>query len=431
MYSHWQIINVILPSGQRSAIQIKDRLIEEVGQERKGLLPFLDAKGLHVVPGLINPHVHFRTPGEEHKEDWVTGTAAALAGGCTTVGDMPNNKIPCTTVERLVNKIKTVGEQALNARFWMAGMPDNISEIRDARFLKPPLLGVKVYFDLSTGGLIVREQKDRIAIAEKTREGELVYAVHAESERIRLRNESMMEKLPRISDHCIIRSAESEIEAVKKAIEVQRCTGVKMLICHVSHPTSVELILLAKDRGQEIYIEGCPHYLFLTSHLLDRIDGAFFKMNPPLRDPKEAELMLDYVCRGDVDIIDSDHAPHTQEEKIGHPYDKTPSGVPGVQDLFSLMYSLVAAGRMTIGQFIELTSTNAAKLFGMKKGALAPGYDADLVLFDPAAEVVFRNEEQLTKSAWSPFALAGLRGMGRPKVVINRGQIVYRRADDE
>ena len=422
-----EIINAVLPNGEKGAIQIFDGRITGVGPA-EGFKNFLDADGLWVVPGLINMHVHFRTPGEQDKEDWHTGTAAALAGGCTTVGDMPNNSPrPCTSFHVLRDKMKYVGVQPVDARFWLGAQPGSLwrGELSEARILQPLIVGVKTYFDISTGELIVREQKDRIAIAQAAAEYDMVNAVHAESETVRLRNISRLEGPLRLEDHCVIRSAESEIEAVKEAIEVQRCSGVKMLVCHVSHPTSIELILRAQDRGQNIHIEVCPHHLFLTSGLLGRMDGAFFQMNPPLRSPEEAERLLDYVCKGYIQTIASDHAPHEVAEKVMKRYPNTPSGVPGVQDLFSLMFSLVSAGRITIQRFIELTSTNAANLFGLKKGRIESGYEADLVLFDPVQDVVFKNEDQLTKCGWSPFALAGLWGMGVPQIVIQKGIVRY------
>lgn len=423
MNNRLEITNCRMPDGTSAAIRIFNRQIHSIGPEL-GWKDQIDAGGRWVTPGLVNLHVHFRTPGQEHKETWRSGVRAALAGGCTTVGDMPNHPVPDDRPEIHAIKIQVIGAQPITARFWIAGLADS-EKMAEACFADPHVLGSKLYLERSTGGIVIEGFYPRLAHAEMAARHNRIVAVHCGDETVnaRLRDSILANRALLPCDHCILRSVESEVAGVRQALEVQKATGkggVKMLFCHISSLTALRLILNAKLAGQNVFVETCPHYLFLTSKLLMRQDATFFQMNPGLRTASDAEALCHHLCNGDIDIVSSDHAPHLPEEKR-KPYPDSPSGIPGVQELFSLLYTLVATGKMPLSRFIQITSTNAAQLAGLTKGALAPGSDADLVFFDPVKEVVWANERLWSKCSWSAFALAGVAGMGKPKMVIAQG----------
>lgn len=422
-----ELVNCLLPDGTLGAIQIVNHQIHSIGPAL-GWENKLDARGLRVVPGLVNLHVHFRAPGEEHKETWTCGARAALSGGATTVADMPNNMVADDRPETHATKIQAIGAQPITARFWIAGLTGT-ENFAEECYRDPNILGPKLYLERSTGGIVIEGFHARLAHANTALRHDRIVAVHCGDEAVndRLRNAIVANRSLLSCDHCILRSVESEVAGVRQALEVQKATGkggVKMLFCHISSLASLRLILDAKMSGQNVFVETCPHYLFLTSNLLLREDAAFFQMNPGLRTPADANALVGHLCDGDIDMVNSDHAPHAMSEKA-KPYPASPSGIPGVQELFSLLYTLVATDRMPLSRFIEITSANAACLTGMRKGVIAAGADADLVVFDPAEEVAWKNEHLWSKCGWSAFALAGLNGMGRPKMVIAQGQLRY------
>lgn len=421
-----EIRNAILPNGLIGSIFMEHGKITSIG------LPvyhtnFFDAKSrLRVVPGGITPHVHFRTPGEEHKEDWDTGTRAALAGGYTYVVDMPNNTPrPTITYERLIDKKLMTRDYPIGHSFWLGGMPETQPEIDYLKF-DHSFPGVKIFLEPSTGGLWVPNHKDQLSIAEKVADVGKILGLHCGDENINAKNRSLIkaQRPLTITDHCHVRSAESELSGVRQGLRVQQATGVTALFFHISSPLSLPPLLDAKMKGRPIFIAVSAHHLFLNADLLAREDATFFQMIPALRTPQEAADMVHHLCRGDIDMVDIDHAPHTKEDKL-RPYPDSPSGIPGVQETFSLLYTLVGTGRMSLNRFIRLTSTTCAELMHLKKGRIAVGYDADLVLFDPKQHIVWQNEKLWSKCQWSAYGLAGLEGLGKPAVTIVAGRILY------
>jgi len=414
-----KIRNVQLPSGKCADIIIegsKIQSVEEATISEEGI----DGTGLIVIPGIIDPHVHFRIPGAWHKEDWETGSASALKGGVTTVFDMPNTSPPLTTFERLMEKRKIVGTgHKINAYFWFGATPNNLAEIA-AVSKEPDIIGVKVYMSSASRDLLVVEEKDLYQIFSTCATNNLIVGVHAEDEALIQIKRSKLERDPQISDHCLIRDTPVETSAVRKALRLARETGCQLYLCHISTPEGVELALEAKERGQPVFIEVTPHHITLDEERLKGANGCYFKMNPPLRIAEQITRLREYVCQGYIDTIGSDHAPHTKTEKQSIGYDNVPSGVPGVETLLPILLNLVAGEQLMMERLVSLTSSNAAKIFRLaSKGKIEKGCDADLVLIDPNQKVVIRNQDMATKCGWTPYDGMTIRGV--PKIIISGG----------
>ncbi len=419
-----EIRNARLPDGRTVCIRHAGGRIISIGTETSPKAICLDAKGLWAVPALNLMHVHFRVPGGELKEDWETGSLAAIAGGVAVVGDMPNTKPSLTTAELFYRKIELIGAPRVRYMLWFGATARNAGEIRLVAG-HPLLAGVKVFMGSSTGALLVDKLDDQRRVFELCVELGLLLAVHAEDERVIQANRGQFPN-PRTADHGRIRSIEAAVAATRQALALQAETGCRLLILHVSTVEEAELILDAKEQGQEVYAETCPHYWAFDDSMLSRPDGAFFKMNPPLRPASQRGRYLELLGReGVFDLIAPDHAPHTRVEKGAKDYDSVPSGIPGVQELFPLTLCLVMRGVLSVERFIELTSTNAARLFGLPNGRLEPGYAADIVLFDPSKRTMLRHEDMRSKCGWTPYD--GLDVYGVPQVVYVDGEVALNR----
>jgi len=420
-----KIKNVQLPDGKRADIIIEGSKIKSVGEvtpSEEGI----DGAGLIVIPGVIDPHVHFRIPGGAHKEDWETGSRAALKGGVTTVFDMPNTWPPLTTWERLEEKREIISATSkIQARFWFGATNNNLDEIVAVSH-EPDIIGVKVFMGSSTGDLLITEEKDLKRIFSICAENNLVVGVHSEDEILMRTKRSSLKRNPQISDHNWLRDTEVEVSAVRSVISLARETGCRLYLCHLSTPEAVEIALRAKESGYPVFIEVTPHHITLDESQLQRNNGRYFKTNPPLRTPKQVVRLREYVCRGYVDTIGSDHAPHTREEKQKEKYDDIPSGVPGVETLLPIIFNLVAEGKLTLESLVNLTSANAVKIFGLSlKGKIEPGYDADLVLIDPNQTITIHNSDMASKCGWTPYD--GMTVKGIPKITIIGGTVVMSR----
>lgn len=425
----FEIRNATLPNGQKETILIGGSKIIVVNKNCRYVDSWIDGEGLLALPGLIDPHVHFRVPGGEHKEDWEHAVKAAIAGGVTTVFDMPNTNPPLTDARGIEAKERIIGPQDIDYRFWFGATKNNIHEI-EAIAHNPRIIGVKVYMGASTGNLHLTDELSLLRVFTACAKNDLVLGVHAESEWHIRRNIAKIRKGRdvEISDHCAIRDTNVEVYAVRRALRLQQKTHCKVYFCHLSTPGSVELVAQAKTKGEPVYSEVCPHHLWLSGDMLFTPGPSknFYKVNPPLREKSQVQRLRNLVCEGLVDTIGSDHAPHTREEKMRKNYDDIPSGMPGVETTFPLIFQFVSDGEMSIERFIDLTSANAATIFGLRhKGKIEAGNDADIVLVDPNQEVQFRHQDMQTKCGWTPFI--AMRARGYPKFVISRGKSVQAR----
>ncbi|MBU0981368.1 dihydroorotase [Patescibacteria group bacterium] len=374
----------------------------------------INGEGKFLIPGVIDPHVHFREPGATLKEDFESGSLAAAVGGVTTVLDMPNNSPAITTAELLEEKRDLVkGRSHVNYGFHFGATGDNNEEIKKARGIK----GVKVYMGSSTGDLLVSDSKKWVDIFKTAKEVDVPVVVHAENEeRIR----SRMDEFSGRTDahvHTEIRDCECAKIALSSAIAVRKKVGNKL---HVAHMSCAEEVLLIKNNlDSRLSCEATPHHLFFSEE--DMVD-SFLKMNPPLRSAEDMRTLWEAVRGGTVNCLATDHAPHTVEEK-SRSYLEAPAGVPGVEFLLPLMLNEVKQNMLGFEQLVGLLSAEAARIFGLKgKGEICEGMDADLVLVDMEKEMKITRNMVRSKCGWSPYEGYLLKGW--PVITVVNGEIV-------
>ncbi|OPY29329.1 MAG: dihydroorotase [Methanocella sp. PtaU1.Bin125] len=394
------------------SIGIDEGKISRIGKILKGEETF-DARGMLVMPGAIDTHVHFRDLRQEEKEDWLTGSRAAIYGGVTTVVDMPNTDPPTVDedsfeVKRTVAQNRCMIDFAING-----GVSGNLKRLPRLWELGVLAFG-EVFMAHSTGGMGLDPETLREALKMIARLGAMA-SIHAEDEALHERLKKTLKNDTSASVYSQMRPPESEVNAVTEAIELQRLTKVPMHITHVSTAKSIELISKAG-----ITCDVTPHHLFLTMGHWKRL-GARAKMNPPIRDDRDVNALWKAVNEGTVEVLASDHAPHTADEKK-LPVREAPAGVPGVETMMPLMLKAVADGRLPLQRLIDMTSANPAMVFGIGgKGRLARGYDADLIFVDMGAKSVITAANLHSKAGWTPYE--GFEGIF-PSAVMLRGELL-------
>jgi len=378
----------------------------------------IDAKGLHVLPGVIDTQVHFREPGNTHKEDLETGTRAAALGGVTAVFEMPNTAPPTTTVEALADKIaRAKGRAHVDHAFYAGASPDNYAQLPELE-RQPGCCGVKTFMGSSTGSLLVSDDEGLNNVLKHiTRRG----AFHAEDE-ARLNERKALAREGDWTSHPEVRDDQAALLAVQRLVNSARKHGKRVHVLHVSSAIEMEFLATAKDVAT---VETLPQFLTFEAPVVYEKLHGFAQMNPPIRYAKDrAALWSLGIAQGVVDVLGTDHAPHTREEKA-QPYPKSPSGMPGVQTLVPVMLTHVAEGRLSLARFIDLTSAGPQRVFGIAgKGRIALGYDADFTLVDLKAKRVIRNEDQATRCGWTPFD--GFEAKAWVMGTIIRGQQIMR-----
>jgi dihydroorotase len=376
-----------------------------------------DAKGLHVLPGVIDTQVHFREPGNEHKEGLETGSRAAILGGVTGVFEMPNTSPPTTTRAAIEDKLSRAGNRMhCDYAFYAGATPQNVGALAELERM-PGVCGVKAFLGSSTGTLLLSHPDDILAALKS---GKRRMAVHSEDEdRLEARKGMRVKGDPR--SHPLWRDEETARASTERVLRLAREAGRRLHVLHVT--TAEELPLLAASRDLAT-VETTPQHLTLAAPECYERLGAYAQMNPPIRDARHRDALWQAVREGLIDVIGSDHAPHTREEK-DKTYPDTPSGMPGVQTLATILLDHVNAGRMTLERFVDLTSAGAARIFGIAgKGRIARGFDADFTIVDLKKKRKIENSWIASRCGWTPFD--GMTTTGWPVATIIRGKTVMR-----
>jgi len=376
-----------------------------------------DAKGLHVLPGAIDSQVHFREPGNEHKEDLESGSRAAVLGGVTAVFEMPNTSPPTTSRAAIEDKLaRAKGRMHCDYAFYAGATPQNVGALGALEQMQG-VSGVKAFLGSSTGTLLLSEEDDILAALKA---GRRRMAVHSEDE-ARLKERKPLAKSGDPRTHPFWRDVETARLSTERVLRLARAAGRRVHVLHVT--TEEELPLLAGARDFAT-VETTPQHLTLSAPECYERLGTCAQMNPPIRESRHRDALWRAVGEGLIDVIGSDHAPHTREEKE-RTYPDTPSGMPGVQTLVTILLDHVNAGRMTLERFVDLTSAGAQRIFGIAgKGRIARGYDADFTIVDLKAKRRIENSWIASKCGWTPFD--GMTTTGWPVATIIRGKTVMR-----
>lgn len=392
---------ILLPTGEFLVgdVKISDGQIAEISSDLstnidETAVKIIDAAGLTLLPGVIDPQVHFREPGLEYKEDLFTASCACAKGGVTSFLEMPNTRPLTTTQATLDDKLQRAADKCLvNYGFFIGATADNLPDLLTAN----PTPGIKIFMGSMHGQLLVDEETALEAIFSQ---GKRLIAVHAEDQ---ARINQRKQEFAGITDpaiHSQIQDNQAALLATQLALKLSKKYERRLHILHLS--TGDEAELLRQDKPSWVTAEVTPQHLVLNTEAYQKI-GTLAQMNPPLRSPKDNEILWQALLDGVIDFIATDHAPHTLEEKAkGYP--NTPSGMPGVETSLPLMLTQAMQGKCTIAQVANWMSAAVAKAYKIpNKGAIAPGYDADLVLVDLDNYRPVLREELQTKCGWSPF----------------------------
>lgn len=374
----------------------------------------LDCRNLHILPGVIDSQVHFREPGSEHKEDLETGSRAAVMGGVTAVFEMPNTKPTTTTAATLADKVARARNRMFcDFAFYVGGTRDNVTEIPKLE-KREGSAGIKVFAGSSTGDLLVEDDAGLSAIISKISRRA---AFHSEDE-MRLRERVSFQIAGDVGSHPVWRDVEAARLCTERLLRIARREQKRIHVLHIS--TAEELPLLAAHRDVAT-VEATPHHLTFSADDYDRL-GTKLQMNPPVREARHRDALWQAIASGLVDVLGSDHAPHTLEEKAKL-YPGSPSGMTGVQTLVPIMLNHVNQGKLTLERFVDLTSHGPQRIFNIaNKGRIAEGYDADFTIVDMKRTETISNKWIESRSQWTPYD--GVNVKGWPVGTIIRGRTV-------
>jgi dihydroorotase len=375
----------------------------------------IDCRGLHLLPGVIDTQVHFREPGLTHKEDLQSGSLSAVMGGVTAVFEMPNTDPLTVSVETLADKVKR-GHHRMHCdfAFFVGATPDNTKHLAKLERL-PGCAGVKVFMGSSTGSLLVADDAGLRAVLQRIRRRA---SFHAEDEpRLNERKNLRVEGNPH--SHHVWRDHIAALKATQRLVTIARETGARVHVLHVSTAHEMEFLAGHKDVAS---VEATPHHLTLEAPGCYERLGTRALMNPPVRDAVHRSAIWAGITDGVVDVLGSDHAPHTREEKA-KTYPASPSGMTGVQTLVPIMLDHVHAGRLSLLRFVDLSSAGPARLFDIAaKGRIAAGYDADLTVVDLKRRETITDKWVASRAGWTPYD--GVTVTGWPVGTFVRGHKV-------
>ena len=378
-----------------------------------------DLTGKHVIAGGIDAHVHFREPGLTHKADIYTESRAALAGGVTTVFDMPNTNPPTVTAEALKDKISIAEEKsAVKTGFHIGATNSNAEMIcrlvleGDAETgIRPEdIAGVKVFMGSSTGNMLV-DEKSTLDMLFSIKEKPVL--VHCEDEQTIKENlqaaiEKYGEEIP-FEEHENIRSRKACIKSSIRALELAIKHGTRLVLCHISTKEEIEMVRAAKSNNPDIVAETSCNYLWFSNEDYSRL-GSRAKCNPSVKTPADREALREALAAGLIDTIGSDHAPHLPSEKDAC-YTKAPSGLPSIQQTLPVLLTIAAEDEIPLTRIASVFSEKASDLYRLDRGRIAKGQKADLVVFDYEKEFTVKAEDQKSKCGWTPYEGVTLKGV--------------------
>ena len=410
---------LVTPSGRGAAdVGVRAGKIAAIGKiaAEQGAEVF-DARGLTVLPGVIDTQVHFREPGMEWKEDLETGSRGAVLGGVTAVFEMPNTRPPTTDAARLQDKLdRARGRMHCEHAFYVGATHENAAELGELERM-PGCCGVKVFMGASTGDLLIADDAGVEAVLRAIHRRA---AFHSEDE-ARLAERRPLARPGDWTSHPEVRDVEAAVRSTKRLLGMAERLGKRVHVLHVTTAEEVEII--AAHRAVATMEANPQHLTYAAPEIYERLKG-YAQMNPPIRDARHREGLWRGISQGVVDVLGTDHAPHTREEKE-QPYPASPSGMPGVQTIVPVMLTHVAEGRLTLERFVDLTAHGPQRVFGLAdKGRLAVGYDADFTIVDLKARRTISHADMANRSGWTPFD--GFEAKGWPMATVIRGTTVMR-----
>ncbi|OUR96464.1 dihydroorotase [Halobacteriovorax marinus] len=375
----------------------------------------IDATGKHIFPGIIDTQVHFREPGLTHKEDLASGSRAAVLGGVTTFLEMPNTNPATTTDLAIAEKVRLAKEKSLaNFGFFMGGTAENIVELKKVKDLEG-CCGIKIFLGSSTGNLLLFEE-DKLKEIFSGTSG--IIALHSENEEMLVKRKDIRDAATTAHAHAEWRNVETALSSTKRVVGIAKDCGRKVHVLHITSKAEMEFLAENKDHCT---IEVTPQHLTLFApDCYDQL-GTYAQMNPPIRTKDNTDGLWKGLRENVVDVIGSDHAPHSKEEK-DRGYPNSPSGMPGVQTIFPVLLHHVDQGNLTIEEVAKYLCFNPSKLYGLNKGHLKNGFDADITIVDLKKEVEIKNIDMASKCGWTPFD--GMKYHGELNYTIVMGNIV-------
>lgn len=412
---------VVLPEGTHEAdVLVREGKIADIGSFTPGSArEVIDCGGLHVLPGVIDTQVHFREPGGEHKEVLETGMKAAAMGGVTSIFEMPNTNPLTTTPEALKGKMDSAARTPwTNYAFYFGGTAGNAKNLPEWENL-PGVCGVKIFMGSSTGDLLAATDEEVESVLAN---GRRVVAVHAEDEMMMTENKkNILGDSHDPAMHHVWRSVDSCVSATTRLLWLARKTGRRVHVLHITSAEEMEILAQNRDIAS---VEVLPNHLTLSAPDCYLQLGTHAQQNPPIRELHHQQALWKGIRDGTVDILGSDHAPHTLEEKAKE-YPASPSGTPGVQTMVPIMLDHVHKGNLTLERFVDLVCSGPQRIHQIAgKGRIARGYDADFTIVDLRKKMEITNAQQQTKSGWTPYD--GVHVTGWPILTIIHGQVVMR-----
>lgn len=373
----------------------------------------IDARGeLLMLPALIDPHVHFRIPGFEYKEDWVSGAKAAIYGGVTTVFDMPNNNPPCDSIEAFTKKKEEIDKQLLEAKIplrYYLYLEDSPQGLQDLGKLKKKIIALKTYMGRERGEEWDIDEVFRIAAQEN-----VILTIHLEDHALVEENKKRFQGHLEFEVHAKIYTKETTTLALEKAIDLAEKYKTEICVLQVSTKEELDLIKKAKQSHILVYCEATPHHLFLTDKDYYEL-GTVLKVVPPLRTQEDQEALWDAIRDGTIDFIGSSHAPQTLEDKY-KPYNEAPSGVPEIETMLPLLLNAYHEKKISLDKIVQMTHLNIENMYVLPR-------NFDAVLVDLNLEKTVSKDILKTKCRWSPYAGKSLKGW--PVYTIVQGKVFH------